>query len=67
MKITIKACITNAGLSQAKVAELMGIAPSTVGAWCTGKRKPRIDELERFCRIVSTPDNEVTVSDIFFN
>lgn len=66
MRVTMKAAITNAGLSQAKVAELMGVHINTMSEWCRGRTYPNIKQLERFCEIVSTPDNQVEVWDIFF-
>lgn len=50
MEITLKAARVNAGLSQTKVAEALGICTNTVYKWECGKAYPdalRIKEIEK--------------------
>lgn len=35
------------GLTQAQLAERVGVAPQQIGAWERGERKPKIDALMR--------------------
>lgn len=44
------------GLTQKAVAQLLGVTPSTVNQWITGKREPSYDILLQICKVLnSTP------------
>lgn len=38
--------LSDRGLTQAELAELMGVAPSSVSSWCNGEKMPRMDKIE---------------------
>lgn len=40
-----------AGMTQAQLATALGIGQSTVAAWESGDRVPRVDELERLAQV----------------
>lgn len=57
MRLTIKEARLNAGLTQARMSELLEIPKRTIGDWETGTRKPPayvekliIRELERIAK-----------------
>lgn len=40
------------GLSQTKLAKLMGVTPNTISRWETENYKPRIEDLEKLSKIL---------------
>ena len=38
--------LSDRGLTQADLADLMGVAPSSVSSWCSGEKMPRMDKIE---------------------
>lgn len=49
-KITMKACRVNAGLKQSEMAERLGKSVNTICDWEKGRKSPRVDEFEAYCR-----------------
>ena len=49
-KITMKASRVNAGLKQSEMAERLGKSVNTICDWEKGRKSPRIDEFEAYCR-----------------
>lgn len=39
--------IRDSGKSRAEVAEAIGVTTSAVGAWCIGKKSPRMDKVDK--------------------
>ena len=42
--------LSDRGITQAELAELMGVAPSSVSSWCNGEKMPRMDKIEWIAR-----------------
>ncbi|MBK5254213.1 MAG: helix-turn-helix transcriptional regulator [Peptostreptococcaceae bacterium] len=51
LKITMAAARVNAGLTQSDIAKAMQLSKTTVLSWEKGKVKPKLAQLEMFCRI----------------
>ena len=51
--ITLKAARVNAGLTQANVAEKLGVAVSTVRNWENGTTFPKQPAIEKMCELYS--------------
>jgi len=43
------------GLSQARLAEMLGVNSNTISRWETGNYKPSIDDLEKLARAFGVP------------
>lgn len=54
---------TKAGLSQAAVAESLGIAPASVSQWETGKTMPKSDKLLEIAALYGCTVDELLTSD----
>lgn len=52
VKLRIKQLIASKGLTQAMVAQRLGVAPMTVSGWCTGRAYPSIEMLERIAEVL---------------
>ena len=53
----VKALREDAGLTQAQLAEGLGLTNRAIGAWESGRSKPRLDKLTRLAEILgTTPD-----------
>ncbi len=50
-KISLAAARVNAGLTQKEIAGIMGVSNATIVKWETGKIKPKLAQLEMFCRL----------------
>ena len=61
-QITLKAARVNAGLTQATVADKLGISISTLKNWEKGKTFPKQPQIEALCEIYS-----ITYDNLFFN
>ena len=42
----LKDVLSKNGITQAELAEMMGVSYSSVSAWCTGVKMPRMDKIE---------------------
>ena len=60
VKLRIKQLIASKGLTQAVVAQRLGVAPMTVSGWCTGRAYPSIEMLERIANVL-----EVKITEFF--
>ena len=49
-KITMIAARVNAGLKQTEMAERLGKSVNTICDWEKGRKSPRMDEFEAYCR-----------------
>lgn len=58
-KITLKAARVNAGLSQSKVARLLGVNIATISSWETGKTKPSLENFKKLCQIFDWPEEGI--------
>lgn len=54
-KITLKAARVNIGLTQAQLAEAVGVNVNTIKNWENGKTFPRQPMIERICEVVGIP------------
>lgn len=43
--------IRDSGKSRAEVAEAIGVTTSAVGAWCIGKKSPRMDKVDKLAAL----------------
>ena len=55
IQISMRAARTNAGLSQAEVAEKIGVSRVTITNWENGKFVPRADQFYKFCEVCNIP------------
>lgn len=58
MKKYLKEKRTNANLSQAEVAENLGVSKNTVAAWETGRSTPEVRYLKKLSQLYSLPKTE---------
>lgn len=49
-RISMKAARVNANISQGEMAKRLGKSQNTVLAWELGRKAPRMDELQAYCR-----------------
>lgn len=54
-RISLRAARVYAGLSQAQVEAMTGIARNTLTRWERGKGFPRIDDLTKLCDLYQVP------------
>ena len=55
IRISMAAARVNAGLSQAEMAEKLGVSKATLGCWERGVTIPRVDQFQSFCDICKMP------------
>ncbi|MBQ1296759.1 MAG: helix-turn-helix transcriptional regulator [Clostridiales bacterium] len=60
-KISMKAARVNAGLTQVEIAKRIGKSDATVLAWEKGRKSPRIEEFEAYCRECGVDPEKVKV------
>lgn len=63
-KITMEAARVNAKLTQAELAEKMGVSRSTVIDWENGKREIRTAYLHLFCIVVGMSEDDILLPTI---
>lgn len=44
--------IERRGLTQAEVAEAIGVSESAVSLWCSGKTSPRMSKVDKLCKLL---------------
>lgn len=54
-KIYLKAVRVNASLSQAELAEILGVSKNTVANWEAGKTEPNIKQLRKLSELSGIP------------
>lgn len=63
-KLTLEAARVNKGLTQAELAEKMGVSRSSVIDWENGKRIMRTPYLHLFCGIVGLTEDDILLPEI---
>ena len=63
-KITMEAARVNAKLTQAELAEKMGVSRSTVIDWENGKREVRTAYLHLFCIVVGMSEDDILLPEV---
>lgn len=58
-KITLEAARVNTGLTQAQLAEKMGVSRQSVIDWETGKREMRTPYFYLFCNITGFSEDDI--------
>ncbi len=58
MRITIKAARINAGLTQKRAAELLGVSNKTLVNFETGKAFPRVDFVDKLSVLYNIPKDD---------
>lgn len=58
-KITMEAARVNAGLTQAELAEKMGVSRATVIDWESGKREIKTAYLYMFCGLTGFSEDDI--------
>ena len=58
-KITLAASRVNAGLTQAEIAEEMGVSRATVNEWETGKREMKTAYFIAWCHVVGMSEDDI--------
>lgn len=64
MQISIKAARANANMTQAEIAEKMGVTVSAVSLWETNKCDMSARQLSHFCEIVGMQRDDIFLPDI---
>lgn len=59
LKITLEAARVNAGLTQAELADKMGVSRESVRAWETGSREMKTAYFYMFCDIVGISKDNI--------
>ena len=59
MAITMKAARVNAGLTQKKIAELLGVSSVTYWKWETGQSEPKFSKHQQFCEICGVKSEDL--------
>lgn len=62
MKVSMKAARVNANLSQGEMARLMGKSQNTLIDWEKGRKKPRVDELQKYCEICGCDMSDISLA-----
>lgn len=60
-KITLAAARVNAGLTQAELAEKMGVSRATINDWELGKREIRTAYLYALCHITGFSPDDISL------
>jgi len=55
VRISLSACRVNAGLSQIELAEILGVAKTTVSNWEKGITIPSFDQVRRISEVSGIP------------
>lgn len=61
MRVTLKACRVNTGMTQVQFADAVGVAPGTVGRWEDGKSEPTITNLRKISELSTIPMGAIVV------
>jgi DNA-binding XRE family transcriptional regulator len=59
MAISLKAARVNAGLTQADLAEKVGVSKLTYWKWETGKSEPKYTQFKKLCEVCGVDKDEV--------
>ena len=62
IKVSIAACRVNAGLTQAELADKMGISIPTVASWEKGKGSPDLNQLRILSQLSGIPMDNIFLS-----
>lgn len=63
MKITLKACRTNAGYSQKEIAQILNKTKETIVSWEKGKTMPDGFELQKLAKIYGVSSDFIFLGD----
>jgi DNA-binding XRE family transcriptional regulator len=66
VKLTIKACRAQVGVSAAELAKAINVNKDTVYAWETGRTSPRLDNVMKMIKFFNSRGFDVKVDDINF-
>ena len=61
IKLTMAAARTNAGLTQAEIAEIIGVSRVSVNKWENGVFTPSARHMQKFCEAVNLPAELILV------
>ena len=59
MQVSLKSARVNSRLTQAQVAEKIGVNPATVLAWELGRTEPKITQYKQLCRLYGIELNDI--------
>ena len=59
MRVSLKAARINAGYTQKQAADLVGVTPSTIIKWESGKTFPKADKFAELCKIYKADFNDI--------
>lgn len=59
MAITLKGARVNAGYTQEKAGELLGVTSVTIGSWERGKTYPKIDQVAKIAALYGVGINDL--------
>lgn len=49
--------------TQADLADYMGVSQATVSNWCTGRKVPRMDKIDKICEFFGVERSDLMVED----
>lgn len=52
------------GLTQAQVAEYMGVSEAAVSMWCRGKKMPRMNKIDQLCLLFGCSRSELLADQV---
>lgn len=66
MRITLKACRTNIGMTAKAMGEIVGVTPDTIYKWERGASAPTAPQMAKMLEIYASKGFVVGLSDIIF-
>ena len=61
MAISLKAARVNAGLTQKKIAEELGVSPVTYWKWETGQVEPKFSQFQLICELCGVRTEDIFI------
>ena len=58
--INLNKLLADHDLSQAALAERLGVSAQSVSNWCNGKKAPRMDKVDRICQLYGLRREDLT-------
>lgn len=58
---------SNAGISQKKLGEKVGLAPSTINGYETGAHEPSSETVNKICMVLNVSKDDIEIHDVSYN
>lgn len=66
MRITLKACRTNIGMTAKAMGEIVGVTPDTIYKWERGASAPTAPQMQKLLKLYESKGFVVELNDIIF-